>query len=90
MSQIVVAVTCVGHGISGWLGMTGVASGVASGVAQRRDDFLSPEFRWLVTTLRQTARPLDRRNLAVLVDSFNRMAETAIDVEQVIADAESC
>ena len=60
-----------------------------SGVAQRRDDFLSPEFRWLVATLRQTARPLDRRNLAVLVDSFNRMAETAIDVEQVIADAES-
>jgi DNA helicase-2/ATP-dependent DNA helicase PcrA len=64
-------------------------AGVPSGVAQRRDDFLSPEFRWLVATLRQTARPLDRRNLAVLVDSFNRMAETAIDVEQVIADAES-
>ena len=62
---------------------------VPSGVAHRRDDFLSPEFRWLAATLRQTVRTLDRRNLAVLVDSFNRMSETAIDVEQVIADAES-
>lgn len=64
-------------------------AGVPSGMAQRRDDFLSPEFRWLVGTLRQTVRPLDRRNLAVLIDSFNRMAETLVDVEQVIADAES-
>jgi DNA helicase-2/ATP-dependent DNA helicase PcrA len=64
-------------------------AGASSGVAQRRDDFLSPEFRWLVAALRQTIRPLDRRNLAVLIDSFNRLAGTAVDVDQVVADAES-
>jgi DNA helicase-2/ATP-dependent DNA helicase PcrA len=64
-------------------------AGVAAGVAQRRDDFLSPEFRWLVAVLRQTIRPLDKRNLAVLVDSFNRMAGTSVDGAQVVADAES-
>ena len=62
---------------------------VLSVIAQRRDDFLSAEFRWLVASLRQIARPLDRRNLAVLVDAFNRLAETAVSVEQVTTDAEA-
>jgi ATP-dependent DNA helicase UvrD/PcrA len=57
--------------------------GVPSVIAQRRDDFLSAEFRWLVASLRQIARPLERRNLAVLVEAFNRLAETTISVEQV-------
>lgn len=64
-------------------------AGVAAAVAQRRDEFLSPEFRWLVAVLRQTVRPLDRHNLSVLVDSFNRMAGTSVDGAQVVADAES-
>lgn len=64
-------------------------AGVTARVAQRRDDFLSPEFRWVVAVLRQTVRPLDRRNLSVLVDSFNRMGGASIDVSQVISDAES-
>lgn len=62
---------------------------VPSVIAQRRDDFLSAEFRWLVASLRQIARPLDRRNLAVLVEAFNRLAETAVSVEQVTTDAEA-
>lgn len=62
---------------------------VPSVIAQRRDDFLSAQFRWLVASLRQLARPLDRRNLAVLVEAFNRMAESAVSVDQVIADAET-
>jgi len=62
---------------------------VPSVIAQRRDDFLSAEFRWLVAALRQLARPLDRRNLAVLVEAFNRMAESAVSVEHVITDAET-
>jgi len=61
---------------------------VQSFIAQRRDDFLSAEFRWLVAALRQLARPLDRRNLTVLAEAFNRMAESAVSVEQVITDAE--
>lgn len=62
---------------------------VPSVIAQRRDDFLSPEFRWFVASLRQLVRPLDRRNLAVLVEAFNRLAEIMVSVEQVITDAET-
>ena len=62
---------------------------VPSVIAQRRDDFLSAEFRWLVATLRQVVRPLDRRNMAAVVESFNRMAETNVAVGQVTTDAET-
>ena len=55
---------------------------VPSVIAQRRDDFLSAEFRWLVASLRQIARPLDRRNLAVLIEAFNRMAQSPVSVDQ--------
>jgi len=58
-------------------------------IAQRRDDFLCAELRWLVAALKQIVRPLDRRNIIVLVDSFNRMAETDLAPERVIADAEA-
>ena len=58
-------------------------------IAQRRDDFLSPQFRWLMAVLRQIVRPLDRRNLAVLVEAFNRLAEIAINADQIITDAET-
>jgi DNA helicase-2/ATP-dependent DNA helicase PcrA len=62
---------------------------VPSVIAQRRDDFLSAEFRWLVAALRQIARPLDRRNVAGLVEAFNRLVGIAVSVEQVITDAET-
>lgn len=58
-------------------------------LAQRRDDFLSPEFRWLAAALRQVTRPLDRRNLTVLVESFNRMSGTSIVPDQIVAAAEA-
>jgi DNA helicase II / ATP-dependent DNA helicase PcrA len=58
-------------------------------VAQRRDDFLSAEFRWLVAALRQIVRPLDRRNFAVMTEAFNRIAEAAISSDLVIAEAEA-
>ena len=62
---------------------------VSSVIAQRRDDFLSPQFRWLVATVRQLVRPLDRRNLAVLIEAFNRVAEIAVAADQVVTDAET-
>lgn len=62
---------------------------VPSVVVQRRDDFLSAEFRWLVAALRQIARPLDRRNVAVLIEAFNRLANTEVSVKQVTSDAET-
>ena len=58
-------------------------------IAQRRDDFLSPEFRWLVACLSQAVRPLDKRNMAVLIEAFNRIASIAVAVDQVVADAEA-
>jgi DNA helicase-2/ATP-dependent DNA helicase PcrA len=64
-------------------------SGVPSVIAQRRDDFLSAQFRWLVAVLRQFTRPLDRRNLAVLIEAFNRLTGISVSVKQVIAAAET-
>jgi DNA helicase-2/ATP-dependent DNA helicase PcrA len=58
-------------------------------IAQRRDDFLSAEVRSLVACLVQTARPLDRRNMGVLIDAFNRFAEIQVAVDQVLSDAEA-
>lgn len=62
---------------------------VPSAIAQRRDDFLSAEFRWLVGCLRQAIRPLDRRNTQTLVESFNRVSGLSIAADQVIVDAEA-
>ena len=39
-------------------------------ILSRRDDFVSPEMRWLVACLKQINRPLDRRNMATLVETF--------------------
>ena len=58
-------------------------------IAQRRDDFLSPEFRWLVACLVQTVRPLDNRNITNLIEAFNRIADIEVSVDQVIADAQA-
>lgn len=64
------------------------AAQVPAVIAQRRDDFLSAEIRWMVACLVQTLRPLDRRNLNVLIDSFNRFADVQIVVGQIMSDAE--
>jgi|SRR5579884_68890 len=65
------------------------AQQVPAVIAQRRDNFLSAEIRWLVACLVEIVRPLDRRNLAVLVDAFNRFAEIQVSVDQVLSDAEA-
>jgi len=62
---------------------------VPSVIAQRRDDFLSAQFRWLVALLRQFTRPLDRRNLAVLIEAFNRLTGLNISVQRIVTDAEA-
>ncbi len=46
------------------------AENVNAMILNRRDDFASPEMRWLVACLNQLNRPLDRRNLATLVEAF--------------------
>ena len=62
---------------------------VSAVIAQRRDDFLSPEFRWLAACLQQLVRPLDRRKMSVLIEAFNRIAGISIAIDQVVADAEA-
>jgi DNA helicase-2/ATP-dependent DNA helicase PcrA len=66
-----------------------VAAGVPAAIAQRRDDFLSPEFRWLVALLKQTVRPLDKRNMTSLIDSFNRATGLTLSSDQIMVDAEA-
>ena len=48
--------------------------GVAVRILNRRDEFATPEVRWLVACLKQIERPLDRRNLAELAESFDSFA----------------
>ena len=46
------------------------AESVNATLLNRRDDFASPQMRWLIASLKQINRPLDRRNLATLVEAF--------------------
>ncbi len=57
-------------------------------ISQRREDFLSPEFRWLVACITQALRPLDRHNVGVLVEAYNRVAGIKVDVDHVVSRAE--
>ena len=50
------------------------AVGVCAAIAVRRDEFVSPQMRWLVACLKQIDRPRDRRNMAVLVNTFEGFA----------------
>ena len=64
-------------------------NGVPAVIAMRRDDFLSPQMRWLVACLKQINRPLDRRNMAVLVEAFNNFAPSALDWNELMSRSES-
>ncbi len=63
--------------------------GVPAVVAMRRDDFVSPQMRWLVACLKQIDRPLDRRNMAVLVEAFGRFAPSPLDLDELASRSES-
>jgi DNA helicase-2/ATP-dependent DNA helicase PcrA len=53
-------------------------------IAQRRDDFRSPQFLWLAAVLRQAARPLDKRALEALTGAFNRWFGTETRADDII------
>lgn len=61
---------------------------VTAVIAQRRDDFRSPQFLWLAAILRQALRPLDRRALEILTGAFNRWFGTDTRVDLIITAAE--
>ncbi len=63
--------------------------GVPAEAVMRRDDFASPEMRWLVACLKQVHRPLDRRNMAVLVEAFDSFAHSLLDWEDLASRSES-
>jgi len=63
--------------------------GVAAELVERRDEFASPQFRWLIGFLVQLVRPLDRRNLRKLVDAFNRVSNLSLSAEEIFAESEA-
>ena len=63
------------------------AAGVSATILIRRDDFASPEMRWLVTCLKQIARPLDQRNMATLVETFGSFAALPLDFNELTSRA---
>ncbi len=64
-------------------------NGIPAAIAKRRDDFLSPQMRWLVACLRQVQRPMDVRNISLLADTFARFAGGAVDPDDLIARADT-
>ncbi len=65
------------------------AKGVPAMLTMRRDDFASPQMRWLVACLKQINRPLDQRNMAVLVDAFDRFAPSPLDWDDLVSRSEA-
>ena len=62
---------------------------VSAEIAMRRDDFLSPQMRWLVACLRQINRPLDQRNMVVLAEAFNGFVPSPLDWDGLAPRSES-
>ena len=58
---------------------------VPATILSRRDDFASPEMRWLVACLKQINRPLDRRNMATLVETFGSFAPLPLDFDDLLS-----
>ena len=65
------------------------ARGVRAEIVTRRDDFVSPQLRWLVACLKQISRPLDRRNMAVLMQMFDNFATSPLDWEGLASKSET-
>ena len=65
-----------------------VEAGVTAAIAQRRDDFRSAQFLWLVAALRLASRPLDRRALDALTGAFNRWFDCDVWSDNIAAAAD--
>ena len=60
-----------------------VARGFRAQIVTRRDDFVSPQMRWFVACLKQISRPLDRRNMAVVMQTFETFATSPFRLGRV-------
>ena len=54
----------------------------------RRDDFTSPQMRWLVACLKQINRPLDHRNFLRLNETFGNFGGVLLDPEELTSRSE--
>ncbi len=57
-------------------------------IAQRRDQFLTPQFQWLQATLHQVTRPLDKRNFRLVVDTYNEATGAVYVAGELVSEAE--
>ena len=55
----------------------------------RSGDFASAEMRWFAACLEQVRRPMDRRNMALLVGSFEQFSAARADWEEISSRSES-
>lgn len=62
---------------------------VSTAFLGRRDDFASPQMRWLVTCLKQINRPLDHRNMAALNEAFRNFTGMGVDSEDLASRSET-
>jgi DNA helicase-2/ATP-dependent DNA helicase PcrA len=62
--------------------------GVKAVLAQRRDNFISPQFVWLQAFLDQSLRPMNKRVFSMLVNSANRITGSDLDPSILIAESE--
>ena len=65
------------------------SKGVSYQLVKRREEYLSPEMRWLVACLRMMARPTDERVFMTLVDTYNVFAGTNLDGELLASRVKS-
>lgn len=63
------------------------SKGVPAAIAQRRDEFVSAQYSWLLATLRQASRPLDRRNFDSMISAFNRWTGSACAADMIASQA---
>ena len=59
--------------------------GVPATILTRRDDFVSPQMRWLVACLKQINQPLARRNMVTLVETFSSFVPMSLDADDLMA-----
>lgn len=63
--------------------------GVSAEIALRRDDFSSPQIRWLLCCLKQIRRPLDERNMMMLTEAFSSFVPLLVDFDEIISRSET-
>ena len=58
---------------------------ISAEITLRRDDFASPQVRWLLYSLTQIGRPLDLHNMVMLAEAFASFAPLSVDLDGIIS-----